>query len=140
MPSVLKELWECPKCDAKLVSPNMWHSCGQYSLGDLFSRSEPEVFYLFERLAEFISKFGSIIITPQKTRVTFQARVRFISVYPRKNYILVGIWLKRRIDSPRFSKVEDYGSVGFVHYCKLHRESEMDDELREWVKESYEVG
>ena len=27
---VLPEIWICPRCGARLVSRNLWHSCGQF--------------------------------------------------------------------------------------------------------------
>jgi hypothetical protein len=33
----------CPRCGARLVTRNLWHSCGTYTLEDLFPTSEPVV-------------------------------------------------------------------------------------------------
>jgi len=27
-----RELWTCPKCEAKLLTKNLWHSCGYATL------------------------------------------------------------------------------------------------------------
>lgn len=34
-------LWTCPKCGAKLVTRNMWHSCGEATLADWKARMGP---------------------------------------------------------------------------------------------------
>jgi hypothetical protein len=34
-------LWHCPKCGARLVSRNLWHSCGRFTLEALCSGSAP---------------------------------------------------------------------------------------------------
>ena len=31
----LSDLWICPRCGARLVSPNLWHSCGTFTVEDL---------------------------------------------------------------------------------------------------------
>lgn len=85
MPDALKPLWQCPKCGAKLVTKNMWHSCGQYSLDALFARSEPQVVRIFNRLAEMVRACGPVDIVPQKTRVVFQVRGAFLGVRPAKD-------------------------------------------------------
>jgi hypothetical protein len=36
-------LWHCPKCGARLVNRNLWHSCGRFTLEALFSGSGPGV-------------------------------------------------------------------------------------------------
>jgi hypothetical protein len=33
----LPDVWICPKCGARLVGRNLWHSCGQFTLEDLFA-------------------------------------------------------------------------------------------------------
>lgn len=29
------ELWQCPRCGERFVTPNMWHSCGKFTLDPL---------------------------------------------------------------------------------------------------------
>ena len=36
-------LWTCPKCGARLITRNLSHSCGTFSLDALFAKSPPEV-------------------------------------------------------------------------------------------------
>jgi hypothetical protein len=36
-------LWVCPRCGARLVSRNLWHSCGQHTLDELFDGARPRV-------------------------------------------------------------------------------------------------
>jgi hypothetical protein len=37
----LAGLWICPRCGARLPSRNLWHSCGTFTLEDLFAKSSP---------------------------------------------------------------------------------------------------
>ena len=34
-------LWVCPKCGARLVTRNLWHSCGHFTLEALFAGARP---------------------------------------------------------------------------------------------------
>jgi len=81
-------LWHCPRCGAKLVTRDMWHSCGNYTIKDLFARSEPNVIRIFRTLAAMVRECGPVTIIPQKTRVVFQVRVRFLGCTPRRSYLL----------------------------------------------------
>lgn len=68
-------------------------------------------------------------------------RVRFAGVVRvRKDGLLWGFWLKRRIDSPRFSKVEHLGRTDWIYQFVLRDEDELDDEVRDWIREAYDVG
>jgi hypothetical protein len=79
-----KDLWTCPDCGNTFVTANMWHSCGRFSLDALFTRSEPQVLDLYRQFEDLVRSLGQIKVIPQKTRISFQAQVRFIGVYPRK--------------------------------------------------------
>ncbi len=79
----------------------MWHSCGQYSLEAHFEKSEAHVFELYQRFEDLVKSIGPVTVIPQKTRISFQVRVRFAGCNVRKSYLWVHLWLKREIDHPR---------------------------------------
>lgn len=143
MPSESKSLpplWVCPRCGAKLVTPNMSHSCGNFELEALFVHSQPIVFQIYKHLERLVLACGPILVVPQKTRLVFQDRVRFIGVVPRKSYLQVHFWFLNHHDSPRFNKVEQYGPRIFVHYIYVYDENVFDEEFNGWIREAYEVG
>jgi uncharacterized C2H2 Zn-finger protein len=133
-------LWRCPKCGARFVSRNMWHSCGRFAVEDLFARSEPHVLRLFRKFAKIVRECGRVRMIPQKTRVVFMDRVRFAGAYPRKSYLLVGFALPRRLKSPRMKKIEEYAPHFIGHLTEIRSETDLDDELRRWIRESFGVG
>jgi hypothetical protein len=57
-----------------------------------------------------------------------------------KDGIVCGFWLKRRIDSPRFLRVELIPPRDWVYQFKLRDAAELDDEVRGWIEEAYQVG
>lgn len=140
MRSQLRPLWQCPKCGAKLVSKNMWHSCGQFSLEELFERSDPQVIRIFSRLAKMVRACGPVTITPQKTRVVFQVRVRFLAWMPRKSYLLCNFEFAHRRPNPRFRKFVTYAPLWHCHELRLDSVEQLDDQVAEWVREAYAVG
>ena len=81
----LRPLWRCPKCGARFVTRNMWHSCGKFTLETLFAKSEPQVLPLFKKFAALVRRCGRVTMIPQKTRVVFMDRVRFAGACPRKD-------------------------------------------------------
>ncbi|TWP45829.1 hypothetical protein FKR81_38330 [Lentzea tibetensis] len=73
----LPELWICPRCSARLVSRNLWHSCGQFSLENLFANADQQVLDLARRYVTLLHALGDVQVIPQKTRLVCVARVRF---------------------------------------------------------------
>jgi hypothetical protein len=136
----LGRLWSCPKCGERFIGRNMRHSCGKFSLEDLFVRSEPHVAKLFHELARMVRACGPVHLIPQKTRVVFQARMRFVGAMARKSYLICHFVLPRRIESERFYKIETFTPRCHAHYLRVDELSDLDVEVSRWLKEAYEVG
>jgi hypothetical protein len=136
----LRPLWKCPKCGERFVTANIWHSCGRYSLNQLLSKSEPNVRRILRKLTKIIHTCGPVRIIPQKTRLVFTTRVRFLAVYPRKHALELGIELPERNPNPRFHKIESYTKRMHGHYLRIDDESQLDAQLRQWLRRSYRLG
>jgi hypothetical protein len=67
-------------------------------------------------------------------------RVRFAGGYPRKKYFECGFFLKRKINSPRFSKIDYLGRDDYIHRIKIYSTDQFDSEFKSWLKEAYKVG
>jgi hypothetical protein len=133
-------LWQCPACGNWFVTANMSHACGKYDLETLFARSEAQVFQLYRRLEALVQGFGPVRVIPQKTRVAFQVRVRFLAVYPRKASLLCGFWFTHRKADPRFFKIEQYTPRAIGHYLHLRSEEDFDEQFLGWLGEAYAIG
>jgi hypothetical protein len=132
-------VWECPKCGARLVSRNLGHYCGEYTLDGLFARAAPGVLDLARRYVELLRGLGDVQIIAQKTRLVCVARVRFAGLSPRRNGFLAAFALRRWLDSPRIYKKVDYGPRWRGHYVLVEAESDLDDELIVWLREAHDT-
>lgn len=137
MPAKPKPLWRCPKCGAKMVTRNLWHSCGKFTLEDLFARSEPPVLPLFRKFAALVRRCGPVTMIPQKTRVVFMNRTRFAQVQPRRDHFVAGFILGRRIRHRRITKVENLGPAIQYHWVRISSAADLDATLLGWLRESY---
>ena len=104
-PADPKPLWTCPECGQSFVTAHMWHSCVRLTEDAFFAGREAQR-KLYEAFLAFVRRFGPVTVNVNKSRISFQGRVRFAGV-PRivRDGIICGFWLKRRIESPRFLKV-----------------------------------
>ena len=78
----------CPRCGARLVTRNLWHSCGNYTLEGLFPRSDPAVVDLARKYVAILYSLGDVQVIPQKTRLTCVARVRSQAFSPERTVSL----------------------------------------------------
>jgi hypothetical protein len=129
----------CPRCGARLLTRNLWHSCGTFTIEGLFPRSEPAVLDLARKYVAMLHALGDVQVIPQKTRLTCVARVRFAGLQPRKDGFLASFALHRWLASPRIIKTEDYGPRWRIHFVSIWDEADLDDELRAWLQESHDV-
>jgi hypothetical protein len=132
-------LWHCPKCGARLVSRNLWHSCGRFTLEALFAGSEPGTLTAARQYVALLESLGDVQVLPQKTRLVAVARVRFAGLYPRKNHFFAAFALHRWLASRRIVKTVDYGPRWRGHYVRIASVADLDDELRTWLQESHDV-
>ncbi len=135
----MKELWTCPQCGARLVSRNLWHSCGTFSLDDLTAGSDPGIVDAVDAMNELFERLGDVQVIPQKTRVVCVARVRFAGYQVRKTSVLLSFALRRWIESPRIVKTESFGPRWCAHTVRLRNRIDLDSELLEWLRESHDT-
>ena len=77
---------------------------------------------------------------PQKTRIAFQVRMSFAQVTPRRDGLDAHLVLARRIDDPWLLVVETFSPRNHLHRFRIARLEEIDEHMREWMREAYAVG
>jgi len=108
---------------------------------DDFFRGHEEKRPLYDAFLALVERFGPVTVNVNKTRISFQSRVRFAGVAGlRKDWLVCGFWLKRRIESPRFSRVEVIQRDDHVYQFRLRDPAELDNEVAGWIEEAARVG
>ena len=134
-----RPVWICPNCHARLISKNLWHSCGNFTIEDLFAGAKPRVLELACKFVSLAQSLGDVQVIPQKTRLVCVARVRFAGLYPRKTGFRVGFALRRWLRHSRIVKTTDYGPRWRGHFVDIRSEGDLDDELRAWLQEAHDT-
>ena len=134
-----RPVWTCPKCGARLISKNLWHSCGNFAIEDLFAGARPGGVELARKFVSLLQSLGDVQVIAQKTRLVCVARVRFAGLYPRKTGFRAGFALRRWLRHPRIVKTADYGPRWRGHFVDIRSERDLDKELRAWLQESHDT-
>ena len=136
-----RPLWTCPKCRRPFINTNMPHSCGRYSVKTFLAGKSRHAISLYERFSTLVHDCGPVQIAPAKTRIGFQVRMIFAAVNKLSDRGLEAhVVLTRRLDSPRFKRIETLTPKCHVHHFRVESLSELDEEVRAWLREAYEVG
>jgi hypothetical protein len=134
-------MWTCPRCGRTFANVNQTHTCAP--LGDLdahFAGSNPNVRVMFDRLRAAIEAIGPVAVLPEKSRIAFHVRMSFAAVMPRKNWLDGHLVLARRVDSPRFRRIETFSPRNVLHAFRITSPDEIDGEFTGWLAEAYSVG
>ena len=133
-------LWRCDACGREFANRNQSHACGRHELEDHFRGRKPEIRQLFDRAAAVIEAIGPVRILPEKTRIAFQVRMSFAQLTPKRNWIDGHVVLARRLEHPRFTRIETFSPRNHLHAFRLRQLSDIDADFRAWVEEAYAVG
>jgi Domain of unknown function (DUF5655) len=137
----MRPMWACPDCGRSFANQNQSHACAP--LGDLdahFAACSPEVRATFDRILGVARGLGPVRVLAEKTRIALQARMSFAAFQPRRQWLGGHLVLARRVDSPRFRRIEEYSPRNVVHVFRLASPGEVDEEFAAWVAEAYQVG
>jgi Domain of unknown function (DUF5655) len=135
-----RPLWYCPRCGRPFVTANVWHSCVVVPVEEHLAGVPATIGDIYRRFEAMVRDIGPITVAPVKTRIAFIGRMRFGGCRLQQRAVVAAFILRRRIDSPRFDRVERYGPRSFGYYLKLRHPDDVDEELRGWFEEAYLVG
>ena len=133
-------LWRCPECGRSFANRNQTHSCSEVTLESHFTGKSQKVRELFNELAGLIKKCGPVKVLPEKTRIAFQVRMSFVAVQVRRDYLIGHFVFGRRVESPRFTRVETFSPRNHLHAFRINSLSDLDEEFADWIREAYAVG
>lgn len=138
--SALPPLWQCPECGRSFANRNQSHTCAQLDLAHHFENKPRQIREIYDAFVNAIQSIGPVLVLPEKTRIAFQVRMSFAQVSPRRSWINGHLVLSRRLEHPRFRRIDTISPLNHVHHFRLNSEVEIDGQFLEWLKEAYAVG
>jgi hypothetical protein len=137
----LGSLWTCPRCGRGFANRNQTHTCRPLvALDAHFDGNPPEIRAIFDAVLAVAERCGPVTVLPERTRIALAARMSFCALQPRRAWVDGHVVLARRLESPRFRRIETLGPRNHLHTFRLASLEEVDDEVAAWLAEAYEVG
>ena len=133
---VERPLWRCPKCKRRFVNRNQTHFCGRHDLESHFEGKPAEIRAIFDAMLAAVRRIGPVTVLPEKTRIAFQVRMSFAQLSTRSRWMDGHVVLARRLEHPRFRKIETISARNHVHHFRLAAVSEVDGEIEAWLAEA----
>ena len=134
-------LWTCPGCGRTFANRNQTHACAPLGSVDAhFAGSAPVVRETFDAVLAAVRACGPVDVLPERTRIALHVRMSFAALVPRCHWLDGHLVLARRIDTPRFRRVEVYSPRNVLHAFRLTAPGEVDAEFTAYLAEAYRVG
>lgn len=135
-----RSLWQCPRCWRYFANRNQSHFCGRHDLAAHFRGKPPQIRAIFKAVLRAIRRCGPVKVLPEKTRIAFQVRMSFAQVTPRSRWVDGHVVLARKLEHPRFRRIDTISRRNHVHHFRLTAVTEVDSEVEGWLAEAYAVG
>jgi hypothetical protein len=133
-------LWRCSDCRRQFANRNQSHACGRSTLASHFVGKPKAVRAIFNKLFAVAKKNGPVTVLPEKTRIAFQVRMSFAAFVIRQDWVDGHVVLARRLDNPRFRRIETFSPRNHLHAFRFESVKEIDGEVAAWFAEAYRVG
>ena len=105
----------------------------------VFSSSDPYIWDFYEKLKNSLEKIGKFAVEPKKTSLHIVNRAAFLGVHPKKTSLELNIVAVTPIASPRIIKTELVSSNRYHNRLRITAESEIDQELINWITKAYQL-
>jgi hypothetical protein len=101
---------------------------------------------VFEALRHAVADIGLAQLKVGKSQVTFRRRRTFAWAWMPGTYLhgprpplVVTVALRRHDVSPRWKEIVEPYPGRFIHHLELRAAAEVDDEVRAWLREAWEI-
>ncbi len=135
-----KPLWVCPACERTFANANQSHACARHTLDEHLTGKTPEVLAIYRRLEAVAQRLGPALVLPEATRIAFHVRMSFAAVSLHRRWVDGHVVLARRLEAPRFRRIDTISPRNHVHVVRIAAVDEVDAEVEAWFAEAYLVG
>src|SRR5262249_50072981 len=132
-------MWTCPDCGRAFAGGGQGHTCAPLgTLEDHLAGKPPEIAEIVARFIALAQECGPVDVLPEKTRIALAARMSFAALMPRRRWVDGHVVLARRLEDPRFTRIETFSPGNHLHAFRLETPRDVDERFRAWMREAYE--
>lgn len=130
-------MWTCPKCNRHFKNRNQDHSCGQFTIAQVFEKYPQKIRDLFEVLHNEVRSFGEMQIRAVKNGVMFSVKSTFLALKPHAGYLGVEFACGKAYDEFPVEKCVRISKSEYAHILRVAEQSDIDNQLLNWLNEAY---
>ncbi len=132
--------WICPACDREFGSAHQAHLCVPgCTVDEVFSGRPPYQRAAYDRIIEHLKTLGPVHEDAVTVGVFLKADRKLAEVRPKARSLLLYLILPRVITGPLVGRAERIAAGRFGHYVKLTDPAQVDEQVKAWLTEAYDV-
>ena len=130
-------MWTCPQCGRIFAKAKQPHSCRKIPLEQHF-KNKDKAKELFDSLVKQVNnQVGKCQIISIPCCVHLFGKYDFLAALPKKDRLEIRFALDRKLDSPRLKQSVPMSLKIFKNCLDISSKEELDNELIDWLKQSY---
>ena len=106
----------------------------------LLKNASPEVTNMYNRFVDLVKAIGPVSILPTQTRIDYQARTIFASVYFKLESLEIQMVLPTIVQDARIIRVDTIGTDKYAHNIMINSLDDYDARFNAWLQEAYDLG
>jgi len=131
-------MWTCPSCGRSFAARGQVHTCAPlHSLEHHLEGKPPGIAEIVARVLAAASELGPLDVLPEKTRIALARTMSFAVLIPRRRWVDGHVVLRRRLEDPRFTRIETFSPGVHLHAFRLHAPDDVDEQFLAWLREAY---
>lgn len=132
--------WTCPGCQRQFGRRNQGHECAPaLSVEEYFSTGPAYERPIFEAVRDHLASLGDVHVEPVSVGIFFKVTTTFVQLRTMTRWIALSFSTPERIDHPRISRKPAEYSGRWHHVVNLRDASEVDDVVRGWLTQAYDL-
>jgi hypothetical protein len=130
--------WTCDSCGRQFARSRQSHGCSPaltldqyFSTGPAFERP------IFEAVASHLLPLGDVRVEAVQVGLFFKKARTFVELRPMRDRVRLSMLLSRALEDGRVVKRLGMSGRRFAVYVDLRRPDDVDDQLKQWLTESF---
>jgi hypothetical protein len=132
--------WTCPDCGRQFGRTRQGHECAPaLSLEEYFSTGPPWERPVFDAVHAHLTSLGDVYVEPVSVGIFFKIDSTFLQLRPMTKWVAMSFFSPQRIDHPRISRKPAEYSGRWHHVVNVKDADEIDDLVKGWLTQAYEL-
>lgn len=130
--------WTCPECKRRFGRRNQGHECAPAMTLERYLSTGPDRERpIFDAVMAHLDSVGPVHVEPVSVGIFLKRSRSFAELRPMVRWVALSFSLPRRLTSSRIARRPMSGGGHTWHVVNLRTAADVDDEVRDWLTESY---